>query len=44
MARIKTAMIGAGNWARVLAQIVYYFYAALSLGGPARPVSCKYIS
>lgn len=27
------------NWARIMAQIVYYFYAALSLGGPARPVS-----
>ena len=24
------------NWARVLAQIVYYFYAALNLGAPAR--------
>jgi len=27
------------NWARIMAQIVYYFYAALSLGGPARPVA-----
>lgn len=27
------------NWARIMAQIVYYFYAALSLGGPARAVS-----
>lgn len=27
------------NWARVMAQIVYYFHAALSLGGPDRPVS-----
>ena len=27
------------NWARIMAQIVYYFYAALSLGGPYRPVS-----
>ncbi len=27
------------NWARIMAQIVYYFYAALSLGAPARPVS-----
>jgi threonine synthase len=27
------------NWARIMAQIVYYFYAALSVGGPARPVS-----
>ncbi len=27
------------NWARIMAQIVYYFYAALALGGPGRPVS-----
>ncbi|GAA5315325.1 MAG: threonine synthase [Candidatus Pelagadaptatus aseana] len=27
------------NWARIMAQIVYYFYAALALGAPARAVS-----
>jgi threonine synthase len=27
------------NWARVMAQIVYYFYAALALGAPARRVN-----
>ena len=27
------------NWARIMAQIVYYFYAALALGAPHRPVS-----
>ena len=27
------------NWARIMVQIVYYFYAALNLGGPARAVS-----
>ncbi|MFZ4124930.1 MAG: threonine synthase [Rickettsiales bacterium] len=27
------------NWARVMAQIVYYFYAALALGAPARSVN-----
>ncbi|MEM1154186.1 MAG: threonine synthase, partial [Pseudomonadota bacterium] len=27
------------NWARIMAQIVYYFYAAVSLGAPARPVA-----
>lgn len=27
------------NWARIMAQIVYYFYASLQLGGPHRPVS-----
>ncbi|MGB1024993.1 MAG: threonine synthase, partial [Rhodospirillaceae bacterium] len=27
------------NWARVAAQVVYYFYAALRLGAPDRPMS-----
>lgn len=27
------------NWARIMAQIVYYFYSALALGGPHRKVS-----
>lgn len=27
------------NWARIMAQIVYYFYASLQLGGPHREVS-----
>ena len=27
------------NWARIMAQIVYYFYAAFALGGPHRKVS-----
>ena len=27
------------NWARIMAQIVYYFYAAVALGAPARRVS-----
>jgi threonine synthase len=27
------------NWARIMAQIVYYFYAAFALGGPDRPVN-----
>ncbi|MFC3606677.1 threonine synthase [Stutzerimonas tarimensis] len=27
------------NWARIMAQIVYYFHAALQLGGPARSVA-----
>jgi threonine synthase len=27
------------NWARIMAQIVYYFYAAVALGSPDRPVS-----
>ncbi|MFK7733696.1 MAG: threonine synthase [Pseudomonadales bacterium] len=27
------------NWARIMAQIVYYFYAAFQLGSPAREIS-----
>ena len=27
------------NWARIMAQIVYYFYAGIALGAPDRPVS-----
>ncbi|MDG1286807.1 MAG: threonine synthase [Rickettsiales bacterium] len=27
------------NWARIMAQIVYYFYASLKLGGPEQAVS-----
>lgn len=27
------------NWARIMAQIVYYVYAALALGAPQRPVA-----
>ena len=27
------------NWARIMAQIVYYFYSALALGAPHRPIS-----
>ena len=39
--RDEVAMGGVNsiNWARVMAQIVYYFTAALSLGSPHRPVS-----
>ncbi|MGH1485391.1 MAG: threonine synthase [Cellvibrionaceae bacterium] len=27
------------NWARIMAQIVYYFYSAIALGGPQRKIS-----
>ena len=27
------------NWARIMAQIVYYFYAAVAVGAPSRPVA-----
>ena len=35
----QLAAVNSINWARIMAQIVYYFYAALALGGPQRAVS-----
>ena len=36
---VKLAAVNSINWARVLAQVVYYFTAAVALGAPHRPVS-----
>jgi len=35
---VHLSAVNSINWARVMAQIVYYFSAALSLGAPDRPV------
>lgn len=35
----QLAAVNSINWARIMAQIVYYFYASLALGGPHRKIS-----
>jgi len=37
--RFTLSAVNSINWARLMAQIVYYFYAAVRLGAPARPVA-----
>ncbi|HTM78708.1 MAG TPA: threonine synthase [Devosia sp.] len=36
---VRLSGVNSINWGRIVAQIVYYFTAAVSLGGPARPIS-----
>jgi threonine synthase len=37
--RYTLSAVNSINWARLMAQIVYYFYAAVRLGAPDRPVA-----
>jgi threonine synthase len=37
--RVRLAGMNSINWARIVAQIVYYFTTAVVLGGPRRPVA-----
>jgi len=37
--RLQVSGVNSINWARIMAQVVYYFTAALSLGSPDRKVS-----
>ena len=37
--RVGLSGVNSINWARIMAQIVYYFTAAAALGAPDRPVS-----
>ena len=38
-ARCTLSAVNSINWARLMAQVVYYFYAAVRLGAPDRPVA-----
>lgn len=37
--RFNLSAVNSINWARLMAQIVYYFYSAVRLGAPERPVA-----
>ncbi len=37
--RLTLSAVNSINWARLMAQVVYYFYAAVRLGAPERPVA-----
>src|SRR5207237_8213056 len=37
--RVRLSAVNSINWARIVAQVVYYFVAAVALGAPARKVA-----
>jgi threonine synthase len=37
--RFSLSAVNSINWARLMAQVVYYFYAAVRLGAPERPIA-----
>jgi threonine synthase len=37
--RFQITAVNSINWARLMAQVVYYFYAAVRLGAPEKPVA-----
>lgn len=37
--RFRLSAVNSINWARLMAQVVYYFYAAVRLGGPERAIA-----
>ena len=37
--KFQLSAVNSINWARLMAQVVYYFYAAVRLGAPERPVA-----
>lgn len=37
--RFALSAVNSINWARLMAQVVYYFYAAVRLGAPDRPIA-----
>ncbi|CAM3101750.1 Threonine synthase [Sphingomonas antarctica] len=37
--RLNLGAVNSINWARLMAQVVYYFYAAVRLGAPEQPVA-----
>ncbi len=37
--RFQVTAVNSINWARLMAQVVYYFYAAVRLGAPDRPIA-----